>query len=113
MYTATVGIPLLSCGTLIWEEYIQCFTNIGHKILNDLFSMQPLQINASKVSTLHLSNITLEDAGEYLCMAEGSHAGQTVQAMQAAWLDVLPGNTLLPSFSSIPYMTLDHNCTTI
>lgn len=56
--------------------------------------MQALQSNASKVNTLHLSNITLEDAGEYICMAESTHAGQTVQALQSAWLEVLPGETL-------------------
>lgn len=46
------------------------------------------------MNTLHLSNITLEDAGEYICMAENTHAGQTVQAMQSAWLEVLAGETL-------------------
>lgn len=55
--------------------------------------MQALQSNASKVNTLDLSNITLEDAGEYICMAENAHAGRTVQAMQSAWLEVLPGET--------------------
>lgn len=59
--------------------------------------MQALQSNASKVNTLHLSNITLEDAGEYICMAESTHTGQTVQAMQSAWLEVLPGETHLSS----------------
>lgn len=57
--------------------------------------MQPLQTNTSKLNTLHLTNITLQDAGEYICMAESTHAGQTVQAMQSAWLDVLPGETHL------------------
>jgi len=49
------------------------------------------------VNTLHLSNVTLEDAGEYICLAENSHAGQAVQAMQSAWLQVLPGTTLSSS----------------
>lgn len=44
----------------------------------------------SKVNTLHLSNIKLEDAGEYICVAENSHAGQV---MQSAWLEVLPGKS--------------------
>lgn len=57
--------------------------------------MKALQSNASKLNTLHLSNITLEDAGEYICMAENTHAGQTVQAMQSAWLEVLPGKAHL------------------
>uniref|UniRef100_A0AAX7UZ68 Fibroblast growth factor receptor n=1 Tax=Astatotilapia calliptera TaxID=8154 RepID=A0AAX7UZ68_ASTCA len=56
-----------------------------------LSALTPLQNISSKVNTLHLSNITLEDAGEYICMAENTHAGQTVQAMQSAWLEVLPG----------------------
>lgn len=50
----------------------------------------------SKVNTLHLSNIRLEDAGEYICVAENS---QTGQVMQSAWLDVLPGKRLLLSAS--------------
>ncbi|XP_056265859.1 fibroblast growth factor receptor 4 [Pseudoliparis swirei] len=56
-----------------------------------LRALTALQSNASKVNTLHLSNVTLEDAGEYICLAENSHAGQAVQAMQSAWLQVLPG----------------------
>uniref|UniRef100_A0A665XAR9 Fibroblast growth factor receptor 4 n=1 Tax=Echeneis naucrates TaxID=173247 RepID=A0A665XAR9_ECHNA len=56
-----------------------------------LSSVQALQSNASKVNTLHLSNITAEDAGEYICVAESTHGGQAVKAMQSAWLDVLPG----------------------
>ncbi|XP_019941395.2 fibroblast growth factor receptor 4 [Paralichthys olivaceus] len=58
-------------------------------------ALTALQSNASKVYTLHLFNITVEDAGEYVCMAESIHAGETVQAMQSAWLDVLPG-TIIP-----------------
>lgn len=60
-------------------------------MFNNLSSMQALQSNASKLNTLHLSNISLQDAGEYICMAESMHAGQMVQAMQSAWLQVLPG----------------------
>ncbi|XP_023268834.1 fibroblast growth factor receptor 4 [Seriola lalandi dorsalis] len=59
-----------------------------------LRALTALQSNASKVNTLHLSNITSEDAGEYICMAESTHGGQAVQAMQAAWLDVLPGTII-------------------
>lgn len=55
--------------------------------------MQPLQSSSSKTKTLHLSNVTLEDAGEYICVAESSHAGETLQAMQSAWLQVLPGES--------------------
>lgn len=49
--------------------------------------VQPLQSNASKVYTLNLHNVTMEDAGEYVCMAENP----TGQTMQSAWLEVLPG----------------------
>ncbi|XP_037125653.1 fibroblast growth factor receptor 4 isoform X1 [Syngnathus acus] len=56
--------------------------------------LTPLQRNASKVNTLHLSNISLDDAGEYICMAESKHKGKTVQAMQSAWLQVLPGSKM-------------------
>uniref|UniRef100_G3QC84 Fibroblast growth factor receptor 4 n=1 Tax=Gasterosteus aculeatus aculeatus TaxID=481459 RepID=G3QC84_GASAC len=69
-----------------------------------LSALTVLQSNGSKVNTLHLSNISLEDAGEYICMAESTHEGQMVQAMQSAWLEVLedtsehlllePGNVL-------------------
>uniref|UniRef100_A0A673BSV5 Fibroblast growth factor receptor 4 n=1 Tax=Sphaeramia orbicularis TaxID=375764 RepID=A0A673BSV5_9TELE len=55
-----------------------------------LRALTALQSNASKVYTLHLTNISVEDAGEYLCMAESVHSGQTLQAMQSAWLEVLP-----------------------
>lgn len=60
---------------------------------NNLFSVQALQSNASKMNTLYLSNVTMDDAGEYICMAESTHGGHSVQAMQSAWLDVLPGET--------------------
>uniref|UniRef100_A0A8C2X360 Fibroblast growth factor receptor 4 n=1 Tax=Cyclopterus lumpus TaxID=8103 RepID=A0A8C2X360_CYCLU len=59
-----------------------------------LRALTALQSNASKVNTLHLSNITPEDAGEYICMAENTHEGQAVQAMQSAWLEVLPGTII-------------------
>lgn len=51
--------------------------------------VQPMQSNASKVYMLNLHNVTMEDAGEYICMAENP----TGQMMQSAWLEVLPGKT--------------------
>uniref|UniRef100_A0A7N5ZVW1 Fibroblast growth factor receptor n=1 Tax=Anabas testudineus TaxID=64144 RepID=A0A7N5ZVW1_ANATE len=76
-----------------------------------LRALTPLQTNTSKLNTLHLTNITLQDAGEYICMAESTHAGQTVQAMQSAWLDVLPGTiisrTVDPSAPEIPSDVLE------
>lgn len=72
---------------------------------------QALQSNLSKVNTLHLSNVTMEDAGEYMCMAETTHKGHTLQTMHSAWLDVLPGkhlilrlltgNLICPQYSSL------------
>ncbi|KAG7217192.1 hypothetical protein INR49_027735 [Caranx melampygus] len=59
-----------------------------------LRALTALQSNASKMNTLYLSNITMEDAGEYICMAESTHGGHSVQAMQSAWLDVLPGTII-------------------
>lgn len=59
--------------------------------------VQPLQSNASKVYVLNLHNITVEDAGEYMCMAE-SPTGQTIQS---AWLVVLPGKKSEIKFSLV------------
>lgn len=51
-----------------------------------------LQSNISKVNSLSLSNVSLEDTGEYICMAETTtQAGHQLQSMQSAWLQVLPG----------------------
>lgn len=63
--------------------------------------MQALQNNASKVNVLRLANVTLEDAGEYICMAENTQAGQAVQAVQSAWLEVLPGKELIISICKL------------
>lgn len=49
--------------------------------------VQHLQSNASKVYLLNLHNVTTEDAGEYICMAQSP----TGQSTQSAWLEVLPG----------------------
>uniref|UniRef100_A0A4W4H6V5 Fibroblast growth factor receptor 4 n=1 Tax=Electrophorus electricus TaxID=8005 RepID=A0A4W4H6V5_ELEEL len=50
-----------------------------------LKALTPLQKNISKVNTLALVNVSLEDAGEYICMAENA-AGQT---SRSAWVEVL------------------------
>uniref|UniRef100_A0AAQ4QV40 Fibroblast growth factor receptor 4 n=1 Tax=Gasterosteus aculeatus aculeatus TaxID=481459 RepID=A0AAQ4QV40_GASAC len=76
-----------------------------------LSALTVLQSNGSKVNTLHLSNISLEDAGEYICMAESTHEGQMVQAMQSAWLEVLHGTiisrTVEPTVADIPSGAID------
>lgn len=59
-----------------------------------LRALTPLQNNGSKVNTLHLTNVSLEDAGEYICLAQSVHSGQTVQAMESAWVHVLPGTII-------------------
>lgn len=60
----------------------------------DLSTTQALEGSMLKQNILHLTNVTLQDAGQYICMAESVHRGHAVQAMQSAWLDVLPGETL-------------------
>ncbi|XP_068186814.1 fibroblast growth factor receptor 4 [Antennarius striatus] len=59
-----------------------------------LRALTALQSKGSKINVLHLSNVSLEDAGEYICLAENTHGGQAVQAMQSAWLEVLPGTII-------------------
>lgn len=66
---------------------------------NQSSRVQPLQSNASKVYVLNLHNVTMEDAGEYVCMAESP----TGQSLQSAWLEVLPGRKL----SVITHVRLD------
>ncbi|XP_072302108.1 fibroblast growth factor receptor 4 [Eucyclogobius newberryi] len=57
-----------------------------------LQALTPLQNNGSKTYSLHLTNVTVDDGGEYICLAQSVHQGQTVQAMESVWLQVLPGN---------------------
>lgn len=52
-----------------------------------LFPLQPLLENLSKVNILPLVNVTMEDAGEYVCKAENSVGQSTL----SAWLEVLSG----------------------
>uniref|UniRef100_A0A6Q2Y2U0 Fibroblast growth factor receptor 4 n=1 Tax=Esox lucius TaxID=8010 RepID=A0A6Q2Y2U0_ESOLU len=60
-----------------------------------LRALTALQSNISKVNTLSLDNVSLEDAGEYICMAEtDTHARHQTQSMQSAWLQVLPGTLI-------------------
>jgi len=48
---------------------------------------QTADINSSEVEVLYLRNVTMEDAGEYTCLA-GNSIGLSYQS---AWLTVLPG----------------------
>lgn len=52
-----------------------------------LFPPQPLLENLSKVNILPLVNVTVEDAGEYVCKADNSVG----QASHFAWVEVLSG----------------------
>lgn len=52
-----------------------------------LFPLQPLLENLSKVNILPLVNVTVEDAGEYVCKAENSVG----QIARSAWVEVLSG----------------------
>lgn len=58
-----------------------------------LRALTPLQNNGSKMYSLQLTNLTKDDGGEYICLAQSVHQGQTVQAMESAWVKVLPGTT--------------------
>lgn len=48
---------------------------------------QPPPRSLTQGSVLALTNITLEDAGEYVCKAENSEG----QSSRSAWVEVLPG----------------------
>lgn len=49
--------------------------------------MQTGSLNMSEVEVLYLSKVTMEDAGEYTCLA-GNSIGY---AYQSAWLTVISG----------------------
>lgn len=50
---------------------------------------QTADINSSEVEVLYLRNVSMEDAGEYTCLA-GNSIGISYQS---AWLTVLPGRS--------------------
>ena len=52
-------------------------------------SVQTGSLNMSEVEVLYLTNVTMEDAGEYTCLA-GNSIGYS---HQSAWLTVLSGTT--------------------
>uniref|UniRef100_A0A8C8G971 Fibroblast growth factor receptor n=1 Tax=Oncorhynchus tshawytscha TaxID=74940 RepID=A0A8C8G971_ONCTS len=72
-----------------------------------------LQSNISKVNSLSLSNVSLGDTGEYICMAETTtQAGHQLQSMQSAWLQVLPETLISHSLDQstaieVPAVVLD------
>ncbi|MCJ8740560.1 hypothetical protein PDJAM_G00060290 [Pangasius djambal] len=68
--------------------------------------LTPLQDKISKVNVLPLVNVTLEDAGEYVCMAKNS-AGW---ASNSAWLEVL--TEILPD-KSMDQLTVAENPTEV
>uniref|UniRef100_A0A673XAR8 Fibroblast growth factor receptor 4 n=1 Tax=Salmo trutta TaxID=8032 RepID=A0A673XAR8_SALTR len=78
-----------------------------------LRALEALQSNISNVNTLSLSNVSLEDAGEYICMAEATtHAGLQLQSMQSAWLQVLPVRPLKSQQVLAIELPLSHEDTT-
>lgn len=57
------------------------------------FALQTGSLNMSEVEVLYLTNITMEDSGEYTCLA-GNSIGFS---HQSAWLTVLSrGLTIIP-----------------
>uniref|UniRef100_A0AAV2J9L7 receptor protein-tyrosine kinase n=1 Tax=Knipowitschia caucasica TaxID=637954 RepID=A0AAV2J9L7_KNICA len=56
-----------------------------------LQALTRLQNNGSKTYSLRLRNVTAQDGGEFICLAQSVHQGETVQAMQSAWLHVSTG----------------------
>lgn len=61
------------------------------KPLCHFLNLQTGSLNMSEVEVLYLSKVTMEDAGEYTCLA-GNSIGF---AHQSAWLTVLSGTGLL------------------
>lgn len=53
-----------------------------------MYGLQRSGINSSDVEILTLSNVTEEDAGEYICKVS-NYIGE---ASQSGWLTVIPGN---------------------
>nr|Q91743.1 RecName: Full=Fibroblast growth factor receptor 4; Short=FGFR-4; Flags: Precursor [Xenopus laevis]CAA61930.1 FGF receptor 4 [Xenopus laevis] len=75
-----------------WLKHIE--VNGSHFGPDDFPYVQVLKtadINPSDVEVLHLRNITMEDAGEYTCLA-GNSIGLS---HQSAWLTVLPNEDFL------------------
>uniref|UniRef100_A0A3B4A909 Fibroblast growth factor receptor 4 n=1 Tax=Periophthalmus magnuspinnatus TaxID=409849 RepID=A0A3B4A909_9GOBI len=54
-----------------------------------LQALTPLQNNGTKTYSLHLTNITAEDGGEYICLAQSVHQGQTYFKCTVLTSDVL------------------------
>lgn len=53
-----------------------------------MYGLQRSGINSSDVEILTLTNVTEDDAGEYICKVS-NYIGQ---ASQSGWLTVIPGN---------------------
>lgn len=53
-----------------------------------MYGLQRSGINSSDVEILSLTNVTEEDAGEYICKVS-NYIGE---ARQSGWLTVIPGN---------------------
>lgn len=53
-----------------------------------MYGLQRSGINSSDVEILTLTNVTEDDAGEYICKVS-NYIGE---ASQSGWLTVIPGN---------------------
>ncbi|XP_051960001.1 fibroblast growth factor receptor 4 [Xyrauchen texanus] len=68
-----------------------------------LTALTPLLENISKVNILPLINVSLEDAGEYVCKAENSVG----QSSRSAWLKVLPDVSEQPTEETSEHLLLE------
>ncbi len=85
------GSPILTALTVRkwFKDPLLCIFSVFRKggVMLHLFPLQPLLENLSKVNILPLLNVTVEDAGVYVCKAENSVG----QIARSAWVKVLSG----------------------
>uniref|UniRef100_A0A8C3RGC9 Fibroblast growth factor receptor n=1 Tax=Cyanoderma ruficeps TaxID=181631 RepID=A0A8C3RGC9_9PASS len=76
-----------------WLKHIEVNgSNYGPDGVPYVQVLKTADINSSEVEVLYLRNVSMEDAGEYTCLA-GNSIGLSYQS---AWLTVLPGRAGVP-----------------
>lgn len=63
-------------------------------MIEDVFPLQALQDKIPKINVLPLVNVTLGDAGEYICMVKNSAGWSS----NSAWVEVLTGEHFCSCF---------------